>query len=110
MYLMAEMLIVPLRPVMQDIAGFHHKIGEYTAAGKPIISTKLGELECYFQDGFSAILADEYTVDSYVSKLAEVITSSEKLKQIGNEGYKLGNKYLNYISYTAELKQFIDII
>jgi glycosyltransferase involved in cell wall biosynthesis len=110
MYLTAEMLIVPLRPVMQDIAGFHHKIGEYTAAGKPIISTKLGELECYFQDGVSAILANEYTIDSYVSKLSEVITSSDRLQTIGNEGYKVGNHYLNYITYAAQLKQFIETI
>jgi len=58
MYLSAELLIVPMRNSVQDIAGFHHKIGEYCAAKKPIISTNFGELSYYFKDGVSACLVD----------------------------------------------------
>jgi len=45
MYLHSELLIVPLRNSVSDIAGFHHKIGEYTAAAKPIISSNFGKLQ-----------------------------------------------------------------
>jgi glycosyltransferase involved in cell wall biosynthesis len=106
-YLSAELLIVPLRDVVQDVAGFHHKVGEYCAAKKPIISTNRGELQYYFKDGVSAILVDDYSIDSYVKKLSEILPAKEKLKTIAEEGHKVGKEKLNYLSYGAELKAFI---
>jgi len=107
MYLHSELLIVPLRNSVSDIAGFHHKIGEYTAAAKPIISSNFGELQYYFKDGFSAILADEYSVDSYFNKLSEVLKNKNNLIQIADEGHRVGKTYLNYKSYADQLKEFL---
>ena len=45
----ADVLIIPLRNTLQDIARFPHKIGEYTAARRPILSTNLGEIKLYFK-------------------------------------------------------------
>jgi glycosyltransferase involved in cell wall biosynthesis len=107
LYLDAELLIVPMRNIEQDIAGFHHKIGEYTAAAKPIISTNLGELRYYFKDGFSAILADEYSYESYIKKLSKILYDKETLQIIGEEGFKVGQEKLNYKTYSDELNQFL---
>lgn len=107
MYLHSELLIVPLRNSIPDIAGFHHKIGEYTAAGKPIISSNFGELQYYFKDGYSAILADEYSVDSYFEKLSKTLKGNENLNLIAEEGHKVGATYLNYKSYAHQLKTFL---
>jgi glycosyltransferase involved in cell wall biosynthesis len=106
-YLGAELLIVPMRDALQDIAGFHHKVGEYCAAKKPIISTNLGEMKFYFKDGISAILADEYTIESYLKKLSEILPLKENLKAIAEGGHKVGLEKLNYLNYGKELKQFI---
>jgi glycosyltransferase involved in cell wall biosynthesis len=107
LYLASELLIVPMRNIFQDIAGFHHKIGEYTAAAKPIISTNLGELKYYFKDSVSAVLADEYSIDSYLSKLKTILPQKGLLDNIGVEGHKVGITKLNYKSYSVDLKNFI---
>lgn len=107
LYKKAELLIVPLRNTFQDIAGFHHKVGEYSATKRPIISTNFGELQYYFKDGVSAILADEYSIDSYIEKLNNYLFSKENLAQIGKEGYNVGQEKLNYKTYSNELKHFI---
>ena len=107
-YLGAELLIVPMRNVLQDIAGFHHKVGEYCAAKKPIISNNLGEMNFYFKDGISAILAEEFTIESYLEKLSEILPFKDKLKLIAEEGHQIGIEKLNYLCYGKELKQFID--
>jgi glycosyltransferase involved in cell wall biosynthesis len=107
-YLSAELLIVPMRNALQDIAGFHHKVGEYCAAQKPIISTNLGEMKWYFQDGVSAILAEEYTIESYYTKLCEILPLKDKLKVIAIGGHKVGAEKLNYLIYGEKLKKFID--
>jgi glycosyltransferase involved in cell wall biosynthesis len=107
MYLGAELLIVPMRNTVQDIAGFHHKIGEYCAAKKPIISNNLGELSYYFKDGVSAILADEYSIESFLMKLQEILPDKDKLKIIAEEGYTVGSEKLNYLNNGILLSKFI---
>lgn len=107
LYKTAELLIVPMRNTFQDIAGFHHKVGEYSATRRPIISTNYGELRYYFKNGFSAILADEYSLESYEKKLTEALSSKEALIQIGEEGFKVGQEKLNYKTYSSVLNQFI---
>ena len=106
-YLEAELLIVPMRNAIQDIAGFHHKIGEYCAAKKPIISTNYGELNYYFQDGVSAILADEYTIESFYQKLREILPQKERLNIIAENGHKIGAANLNYKQNGILLQKFI---
>lgn len=106
-YLQAELLIVPMRNELQDIAGFHHKVGEYCAAGKPIISNNLGEISYYFRDGESAILADDYSVDSYLEKLRIRLVDKARLGTIASEGHNVGLMHLNYLNYGSKLKQFI---
>lgn len=107
MYLASELLIVPMRNSIQDIAGFHHKVGEYTAAARPIISNNIGELKHYFADGVSAILADEYSIESYLVKLSVRLASKNELKIIAQNGYKVGLNSLNYKNYSIELRNFI---
>jgi glycosyltransferase involved in cell wall biosynthesis len=107
LYKKSELLIVPLRNTQQDIARFQHKIGEYTATRRPIISTNIGELKYYFKTGFSAILAEEYSIESYMNKLNGMLSSKATLAQIGEEGFKVGQEKLNYKTYAFELKQFI---
>jgi glycosyltransferase involved in cell wall biosynthesis len=107
LYLESELLIVPLRNNVRDVAGFHHKVGEYAASMKPIISTNIGELKFYFEDGVSAILADEYTVESYVEKLQQYLSAKEKLEYIAEAGYRIGIQKLNYLSYVTDLKKYL---
>lgn len=104
----AEMLIIPLRNTIQDIARFPHKIGEYTAVKRPILSTNLGELKFYFNDGVSAILADTYSLEAYYDKLSTVLSSMQTLDKIGLEGYNIGLNNFDYRKQGKKLKMFID--
>ena len=109
-YINSELLIVPLRNTIQDIAGFHHKIGEYCAARKPIISTSLAEMKFYFKDDESAILADEYSIESYMTRLSNILKDNNKLMKIGEEGQKVGLLHLNYKEYSDKLVHFLTTI
>ncbi|MBK7212884.1 MAG: glycosyltransferase [Bacteroidales bacterium] len=107
MYMEAEILMIPLRNHLQDIAGFHHKIGEYTAAAKPIISTDLGEVHTYFEDMKTTILSPNTSKESYIRKLDGILKDKELLARIGKAGHELGLQHLNYLSYVTPLKEFL---
>jgi glycosyltransferase involved in cell wall biosynthesis len=107
-YLGSHLLLIPLRNTIQDNARFPHKIGEYTAAKKAIMSTNVGEVKYYFEDGKSAILANEYSIDEYVSKLSSYVSDIENLTKIGLEGYEIGKKNFNYKTNISKLKTFFE--
>lgn len=108
-YRNAKMLLVPLRNTLQDIARFPHKIGEYTAAKRPVVSTDIGEPAYYLDDMQSALLADEFNLDAYCDKLRTVIANDNLLNEIGSNGYRVGFEHFHYKNYEAPLFEFINL-
>lgn len=106
----AELLLIPMRNSLQDIARFPHKIGEYTAAKRPILSTNIGELRFYFKDGVSALLVDSFSIDAYYEKICTTIGSKSKLDEIGYNGYRIGMDNFDYKMQGEKLKEFIDSV
>lgn len=107
-YKNAAMLLIPLRQTIQDAARFPHKIGEYTASKRPIVTTNVGEIKNYFTDGESAIIANEYTVAAYVAKIGEYALLPEKLNAMGTKGYEIGLENFDYKNQAKALQQFIN--
>lgn len=107
MYCQSIGLLIPLRDTIRDKARFPHKIGEYTATARPIITTNIGEIPFYFKDKVNAIISDEYDVDKYAAELDWVIENSEKTAEIGKEGYIVGKKHFDYKLYKDEIKNYI---
>jgi glycosyltransferase involved in cell wall biosynthesis len=108
LYMTSRALLIPLRNTQQDIARFPHKIGEYCAAGKPIISTRIGEVDKYFKDGQDALLAETYNEEQFASKMQVVVNEPEKAAAIGRKSFELGKENFDHISLGKKLKAFIN--
>jgi glycosyltransferase involved in cell wall biosynthesis len=100
-------LLIPIRPNLEDNARFPHKIGEYTASGKPIITTNYGEIPNYFVDNDSALIAKNYSIYEFADKLNFVITNPKKAIEIGKKGRLIGLNNFNYEIYGPKIKSFI---
>lgn len=109
-YKMSAALIIPLRSTLQDKARFPHKIGEYSASGRPIISNNYGEMSYYFENGKSAFLADNYSSKALAEKLCFVANNPIVADNVGIEGKKIADKYFSYKSYGKHLREFIEKI
>lgn len=107
LYMTSKALLIPLRNTKQDIARFPHKIGEYTAAGKPIVSTNIGEIGKYFTDGATALLADQYSESTFAAKMQSVIDNPVQTRQIGVHGHELGKGNFDFLVLGKKLNHFI---
>ena len=65
----ASALLIPLRDNVLDKARFPHKISEYVATGNPIISSPVGEVDNYFEDGKTALIAKDLSVKAFAEKM-----------------------------------------
>lgn len=106
LYLNSEALLIPLRNIDQDKARFPHKISEYCASGRPIITSNVGEIANYF-DETSVYLCNDYNESEFADKMNEVILDPEKAEEKAKRSYEIGNENFNYTSYSDILVKFL---
>ncbi len=110
LYLGAKALLLPLSNSVQDKARFPHKISEYTASRNPIITNNNGEIQYYFKDKESALIAKSYNSFHFSKEMKYILENEKFAEQIGLNGYKIGLKYFNSNSYTKRMNKFINSV
>lgn len=90
LYKGALALLIPLRNTPQDIARYPQKITEYLASGRPIISTRFGEVARHFTHQETALLAQDYDVVQFAALMDFAIAQPAVLGEIAEKGYGLG--------------------
>ncbi|MBC8032771.1 MAG: glycosyltransferase family 4 protein, partial [Chitinophagaceae bacterium] len=109
-YTDALALLIPLRPENQDRARFSHKIGEYLASGRPVITGAVGEIVHYFTHNKNAFIAVEYSRRAYADLMIAVAADASNARKVGMEGQRLGVKEFNYSTYGAKISGFLNTI
>lgn len=107
LYKGAEALLIPLRSTIQDIARFPHKIGEYTASGRPIITTNVGEIPLYFSDMHNALISDDITPGSFKEKMDFVIKNPAEADRIGQNGMQAAAQHFDYHAIGKTIVPFL---
>ncbi len=103
-------LLIPLKPFLKDEARFPHKIGEYTAASRPIISTSFGEIRNYFTDGENALIAERFDVKLFAEKMEFAMKNPDLMVSVGRQGNFIGRTYFDYRVNAKRMRQFMDQI
>jgi glycosyltransferase involved in cell wall biosynthesis len=106
-YKNAKALLIPLQDNLQDKARFPFKISEYTAAGRPIITSDSGAVVEYFHDGVNALMAKTGDVNDFSEKLNFILNNPQQSEELGKRSFTLGQKSFNYKSYSSNLRSFI---
>ncbi|HBC78660.1 MAG TPA: hypothetical protein DEO60_03135 [Bacteroidales bacterium] len=102
LYRNSQALIIPMRNSDQDKARFPHKISEYCASKRPIITNSVGEINNYFTKA-NSFLCDAYDIQDY-SKAMMLATTDQNLSEtIATESYYTGIRNFNYLSYSRSL-------
>jgi glycosyltransferase involved in cell wall biosynthesis len=96
LYKDSNALLIPLRPNIQDMARFPHKLGEYTASKSIIITTKFGEIPNYFQDMKNALVANDFETNQFAEKIEFSINNYHNLNILREASYQTGVKYFDY--------------
>ncbi|RJQ18372.1 MAG: glycosyltransferase [Nitrospiraceae bacterium] len=89
-------------------AGFPTKLGEYMACRKPVVVTKVGDMQYYLKDKDNAMLAEPDNPESVASKICYLIENAEHAKKIGDNGLLWVKQHLEYIESTKNVGKFFD--
>ncbi len=112
-YLKTEQLIKPLSeaslvilnkfPNQQNKYGFSTKLGEYLAAGKPIIITRVGEAMNWLTDGENAYIIDYGNTQQLADTIVRAFENDDERKRIGQNGRMLCQHAFDYKNYGKTL-------
>jgi glycosyltransferase involved in cell wall biosynthesis len=102
LYCYSQALIIPMRNTDQDKARFPHKISEYCAAKRPIITNRVGEISNYFSES-NSYLCEDYDKKEYAEAMQKVISDPLKASGIAVQSYETGLTHFNYKSYSKSL-------
>lgn len=88
--------------------GFPWKLGEYCMTTKPIIATRVGDLEKYFTDGVNIFLAYPEDHISISDQMIKVFENYTKALEIANNGYINACRIFNYKTETGKVVEFVN--
>lgn len=98
-----------LAPLFDDVvseARFPTKIGEYLAAGVPVITHRVGEIKRYLHDRIDAFVCDPENIEDYASSIVECLEQRSASIKIGMQGRLLARSAFDYRNYGKDLAQF----
>ena len=106
----ASLVVINKHPNPQNLYGFSTKLGEYLAAGKPVIITNVGEAMNWLKDGESAYIIEPNDTDSLARAIVDAFNNPEKRKMIGINGQKICKECFDYRNYGKKLQHFFNTL
>ena len=108
LFAQASALLIPLFDDDRSRARFPSKIGEYLAAARPIVTTRVGEIERFFQDGENAFVANPGDATAYAQKIIEVLDDPAAATAVGRAGLTVAMSSFDYSLHGAKLRTFVE--
>ncbi len=102
----ADILLLAKPPNRQNKYNFPTKVGEYLAAGKPILISEVGEIVRYFKDGENIFIAKSDVTDFY-KKIKFILDHYNESCKIARKGLEHAQKEFNYKTCSIKLNDFL---
>lgn len=106
----ASLVILNKYPTQQNQYGFSTKLGEYLAAGKPIIITRVGEAMNWLTDKKNAYIIEPNNTELLAQTIVTAFGNEVSRKQIGNNGRELCKNAFDYHVYGMVLSNMADAL
>jgi glycosyltransferase involved in cell wall biosynthesis len=91
-------------------AGFPFKLGEFLASGKPVIASRVSDIENFISDREHAILINPGSVDEIISGVRYLIENQDRAIQIGIRGRKKALVKFDVGVQRNSLYDFLDMV
>ena len=106
----ALLVIINKYPTQQNVYCFSTKLGEYMAAGKPIIITRVGEAMNWLSSGKDCLIIEPNNREQLVESIKYVFEHPEAAKDLGKEARRTCRNSFVYSAYSSVLNRMLDTI
>ena len=100
-----DVLVLPLRDTVANRGRWPSKVNDYMAAGRPIVSTAVGDLAGLFKEAHIGLLA-EATASDIAEKIGSVLADREAQVTMGQNARRLAETKYSWSVAAGRLEQF----
>lgn len=104
----ASLVIINKYRTQQNQYCFSTKLGEYMAAGKTVIITKVGEAMNWLTNGKDAIVVEPENNDALADAIVMVMSDLSRYKTMGENAKITCQKAFDYRNHGARLRDFFE--
>jgi glycosyltransferase involved in cell wall biosynthesis len=106
----ADILICPLEDTTRNASRWPNKLGDYLAAGRPIVTNAVGEIK-YFSELYpDTIVITEWEEQRIYETLLRLLSDSDKAKEIGTKARIIAENKYSWCMKSVELEAFMQKI
>lgn len=105
-YATADALLIPLFNDTRSQARFPTKLGEYLASGRPVVSSRVGEVGRFLEDGVTAYLAAPDEVAAFAGRICAVLDDPVSAAIVGAAGRRRARECFDYANYGESLRHW----
>ena len=102
----AALVIINKYKTQQNHYCFSTKLGEYLAAAKPVIITRVGEAMNWLTDGKDCIIVEPEDNDALADAIVEAVSQLASMRNIGKNGQNMCRHAFDYRNYGKVLVDF----
>jgi glycosyltransferase involved in cell wall biosynthesis len=89
--------------------GFPWKLGEYCMTGRPIVATRVSDIETYFTDGKDIFIVDPDDPAAIAEKVMFIYENFQHAISVAGNGKQTAIMSFGYVEKTFEVAQFIGL-
>ncbi len=104
----ATAVIINKKPTQQNIYCFSTKLGEYLAAGKPVIMTNVGEATNWLSNNKSAYIVEKENNEALTDAIVRVFSEPVEARGIGQEGKRVCQNSFDYRVWGKPMVSFFE--
>jgi glycosyltransferase involved in cell wall biosynthesis len=105
-YKSATALLLPLWDDDKSRTRIPNKLAEYLAAGRPVVTCKVGDLCDFLVDGVNAYVAEPGVEREFADRMIDILRDRAKADRIGEAGQQCCLAQLDYRAHCDDLAKF----
>lgn len=103
----ADVLLLPYTNRAVNRFRYPNKLGDYLAAGRPIVTNRTGDLGRLAAEEKFALLADD-TPESFANAMKQLFDNESLRDELGRRGRQLAESKLDWGFFAADLERFYE--
>jgi glycosyltransferase involved in cell wall biosynthesis len=107
-YLAADLLLACRTNSPYANNGFPWKLGEYCMIGNPVLVTRVGDIELYFEDKKNIFIAEPENSNDIAEKILQIMNDSQTAQLIAKLGKEKAIENFDYMYQAKRLKEFVE--
>jgi len=107
LYAGAGALLMPLANDERTRARFPSKLADYLMAGRPVVTSQVGEVGRLFKEGEGVVFAPEMDATAWAQVVERLLANPEEGSLIGQHGKRSAKAQFSHLEVTTQLLEFL---